>query len=405
MVSNGSSSEGRIKVLYVEPVGGHRGMHYYDFALCGGLVEHGVQPILVTCDETVPEVGLPFEMERAFVGIFGSGPAWRRGLNYAWGLGRVLRCTPRRDGRIVHLHYSLVPVLDLIFVCALRQKGFRVVLTVHDVVPFDAGPLDLSALRWIYRLVNRIIVHTVPSKKELISLTNSPQDKVSVIHQGPYTGFASAAPLRSPQEARALLDLPIGGQVILFFGQIKRVKGLDTLIRSFSQIQDTRPNVRLVVAGPVWKEDLTFYTELIETLRLSERVVMRTEYIPDEEVSLYFQAADVIALPYRKVYQSAVLFMAHSFARPIVATDVGGLAEVIRDGQTGYLVPPDDEHALAAALCAILADGSGAERMGLRGRHWVEQHYSWSAIAGQTAQLYRDLLSATDAQGSDSGGV
>ena len=278
-------------------------------------------------------------------------------------------------------------------------------VTAHDVVPFDAGQVDLLALRGIYRLVDRAVVHTVPSKQEFVSLTGSREDKVSVIHQGPYADLASAAPHRSPQDARALLGLPGDDQVILFFGQIKRVKGLDTLIRSFRQVRTIRPNARLVIAGPVWKEDPTLYTSLIHALQLDDKVVMRTKYIPDEQVPLYFQAADVVALPYRKVYQSAVLFMAHSFGRPIVATDVGGLAEVIQDGETGRLVPPDDEQALALALCEMLADGPGAERMGLQGRHWAEQQYSWSAIAGQTAQLYRDMLCSTDAYGSDGGGL
>ena len=80
----------------------------------------------------------------------------------------------------------------------------------------------------------------------------------------------------------------------------------------------------------------------------------------------------------------------------MVVTDVGGLAEVIQDGQTGYLVPPDDERALASALCQVLTDTPAAERIGLQGRYWVEQHYSWSGIACKITDLYRDLLGRRD---------
>jgi len=366
-------------------------MHYYDFALCRALVEHGVQPTLVTCDETELSAGLPFDVRHAFVGIYGSRPAWLRGLNYAKGLYWVLSRNAQREGSIVHLHYFHVPLLDWIFVRALKAKGFHVVMTAHDVVPFDAGQLDSRLLGELYRLADRVLVHTVASKEELTSTWGIRPAQVAVIHQGPYPDFAASAPRRSLQEARAFLGLTVENKVILFFGQIKRVKGLDILIRSFSMVAREYPEARLVVAGPVWKDDYAVYATLIEALELNDRVMTRLEYIPDEQVSLYFQAADVVVLPYRKVYQSAVLFMAHSFARPIVATAVGGLAEVIQDGQTGYLVPPDDEHALALALCKVLADTPAAEQVGLQGKRWVEQHSSWSSIAGQLADLYRDL--------------
>jgi D-inositol-3-phosphate glycosyltransferase len=389
-----------VKVLYVEPVGGHRGMHYYDFALCRALVQHGVQPTLVTCDETQPDADATFAIERAFVRIYGSRPAWQRGLNYARGLLWVLSRTPYRHGRIVHLHYFHVPLLDLLFVWALKRRGFAVAVTAHDVVPFDAKPSDLPALGRIYRLADRVIVHTVASKEELTSSFGVRPDKAKVVHQGPYPDFAGAAAQRSLDEARLLLGLPMRDRVILFFGQIKRVKGLDTLIRSFDKVLGAWPNARLVIAGPVWKDDYKVYADLIETLQLGDRVVTRLGYIPDDQVPAYFQAADVVALPYRKVYQSAVLFMAHSFARPVVATAVGGLAEVIQDGETGWLVSPEDEDALAAALCKVLADASAAERVGLRGRRWVLQHYSWSGIARQVADVYDALVRSRGIQGA-----
>jgi len=385
-----------LKVLYVEPVGGHRGMHYYDFALCSALVEQGIDPTLITCDETESHAILPFSIKRAFVGIYGSRPKWQRGISYARGLLWVLSRVPSRDGRIVHLHFFHWPRLDELFVRALRSRGFAVVVTVHDVVPFDAGTSHLPALHGIYRLADRVVVHTVASKEELTSAFGRCPDEVEVIHQGPYPGFAARAPQRSREEARALLGLPRRDRIILFFGQIKRVKGLDTLIRSFDKVLGVYPTARLVVAGPVWKDDHQTYADLIKGLHLTDKVVTRIEYVPDEEVPIYFQAADVVTLPYRKVYQSAVLFMAHSFARPIVATAVGGLAEVIRDGETGWLVPPDDEDALASALCKVLADPADAQRIGLQGKQWVEQQYSWSRIACDLARLYRDVLNSTD---------
>ncbi len=114
--------------------------------------------------------------------------------------------------------------------------------------------------------------------------------------------------------------------------------------------------------------------------------------MPDEEVGLYYSAADVIALPYTECYQSAVLYMAYSFAKPVVASAVGGLAEVVEDGVTGLVVPPADAEQLADALVLLLEDVEMARRMGERGRGLVETKFGWSEIARQTAALYAEIL-------------
>jgi glycosyltransferase involved in cell wall biosynthesis len=115
-------------------------------------------------------------------------------------------------------------------------------------------------------------------------------------------------------------------------------------------------------------------------------------YVPDSEVPIYFHAADVVALPYQRVYQSGVLLMAQAFGRPVVASAVGGLAEVIREGRTGWLVPPGDHAALGSALRRVLADSELAEAVGQQSRQQAEERYAWPRLAGEIKTLYHGVL-------------
>ena len=134
------------------------------------------------------------------------------------------------------------------------------------------------------------------------------------------------------------------------------------------------------------------FNETLPIAVLEAEVITRIEYVPDEEVGLYFSAADVVVLPYTESYQSAVLYMAYSFARPVVASAVGGLTEVVEDGRTGLLVPPADASQLANGLLAFLKDTAAARAMGERGRVLVETKFGWPEIARQTAEVYRGVL-------------
>ena len=363
-------------------------MHYYDLQLCHALMEQGVQPALLTSDETETTETQGFPVVAAFRGIFGQGHAFRRGLKYLWALLRLAARPRGGASAIVHLHFFLVPFLDYGFVRLVKLRGYRVVMTAHDVVPLDQGATRL--LGRIYRLADRIIVHAQANREELAETCGISADRVAVIPHGNYAGHVSG--VLEKAEAKERLGLAPSQSVVLFFGQIKRVKGLSYLLRAFPSILEQHPDAVLVIAGAVWKDDWSGYQAIIDQEGLADHILSRIEHIPDEDVPLYFGAADVVALPYLRIYQSGVLLMAFSYGRPVVATATGGMAEVLRDGETGYLVPPRDSEALAQAVSRVLDDKGMARRMGEAARRVADQDYAWSDIAARTIEVYEQAL-------------
>ena len=380
-------------MFYIEPVGGHRGMHYYDFGLCPALQSVGVGVTLLTCDETKNTAIPPsLSVEFPFQGIYGDAPKVVRGLRYLRGLLRIGLAMQRRGIPLAHFHYFHFPPVDYLYLRWLHYIGKYFVLTVHDVIPFDAKISDFTWLQHLYHEADRLIVHTFDSQRAIIERFGISVDKVRVISHGPFLHFSKERILPS-YLAKQHLGLGPDTPLILFFGQIKKVKGLQCLIRAFRQVLDQCSTTRLVIAGPEWKESFAGYAALIHELDLTDKVLTRIEYVPDEEVGIYFSAADIVALPYTETYQSGVLYMAYSFARPVVASAIGGLAEVVEDGVTGLLVPPADVNRLAKALLTLLQDVEMARTMGEQGRMLVEMKYGWPEIARKTAKVYAGVLS------------
>jgi len=390
-----------LPVFYVEPVGGHRGMHYYDFELCTALRAVGVDVTLLTCDETprlsMPE-GLPVEFP--FRRIYGQSPRLVRGWRYARALWTVAREMQQRDVPLGHFHYFHFLPLDYLFLKALRRMGKRVVVTAHDVIPFDAGPSDIPWLRRLYAEADRIIVHTQDSGAILSDTFGIPAEEIHTIPFGPFLRFADEQ-AQPKAVARQRLGIDDGAAMLLFWGQIKTVKGLEHLIRAFHKVAERQPDALLVIAGPEWKESFHRYAALIHELGLADRVVARIEYVPDDEAGAYLSAADLVVLPYTEAYQSAVLYMACSFSRPVVASAVGGLAEVVEDGVTGMLVPPREPERLAEAILHMLGDLDRAQEMGKQGRRLVETKFGWDGIARQTADVYAEALGRSQTAPSD----
>jgi len=147
------------------------------------------------------------------------------------------------------------------------------------------------------------------------------------------------------------------------------------------------PDARIVIAGE--GEDFARYRRMMAN---PEQFIVRNEYVTDAERNELFRRASVVVLPYVEASQSAVIPVAYQSSKPVVATTVGGLPELVDHGRTGLLVPPRDERALAEAVVRILSDGDLRRRLGAGGRRKLDRECSPAAVANQTLEVYRRAL-------------
>ncbi len=278
-----------------------------------------------------------------------------------------------------------------------RLLGKKIVLTAHNVNAAKRDSkdsfLNRLTLRIEYRLSHHIFVHTEKMKRELMEAFGVEASKATVIPFG-INNFAPHTRLR-PAEARRRLTLDEAEKVILFFGRITPYKGLEYLIAAFRKIVKRGSGYRLIIAGrPVRCE--AYWERIRETVREeveSGRVLLRAEYVPEEETEIYFKAADVLILPYKDIYQSGILFLGQSFGLPVIASDVGSLKDDIIEGATGFVFRPEDPEALANTIERYFASdlyrNLDQRRQEIRDR--ARKRHSWDVIGEITLNVYAGL--------------
>src|SRR5262249_42554935 len=201
--------------------------------------------------------------------------------------------------------------------------------------------LNRLTLRVQYRLASHIFVHTHKMKEELQAEFKVSGHIVSVIPFGINNTVPTTALTR--QEAKQRLGLCDYELAALFFGQIAPYKGLEYLISALPEIAKHDPGFRLLIAGKVKKGSEPYWERVQHILAaegVGERTVMRIEHIPDEDIEVYFKAADLLVVPYTQIYQSGVPFLGYSFGVPVIAADVGSLREDIVEDKTGFICKP-----------------------------------------------------------------
>ena len=150
------------------------------------------------------------------------------------------------------------------------------------------------------------------------------------------------------KDARERLKLK-SENIILYFGIIREYKGFDILLKAVSELKEKRTDFHLLAAGECYGSDAK-YTNLISDLGISDYITWHNRYIPDEDVSMYFSAADVAALPYRSASQSGITQIAYYYDLPVIVTNVGGLPEIVDNGKSGYTIEPENPVELAGVL-------------------------------------------------------
>ena len=187
---------------------------------------------------------------------------------------------------------------------------------------------------------------------------------------------------RDGAAARSALGLPERGPVLLFFGFIRRYKGLHVLLEAMPGIRERLPGARLVVAGEFYagEDELREQAARLGLTSGDEPAVrFDAEYIPEDRVADYFAAADVVVQPYVSATQSGVAAIAYHFGRPVITTDVGGLAETVPHDVSGLVVPPEDPEALATAVVRYFTEAGLRERLE-SGVSTERERYSWDRI-------------------------
>jgi len=225
----------------------------------------------------------------------------------------------------------------------LERRGVRTAFLVHNGRAHERSVMDGMLTRHAFRSVSRFVTH---SKADAAALRRvRPEASITVSPHPTYDCFGDEPLPRS--KARAALGLE-DRETLLFFGYVRRYKGLPVLLRALPRILEER-DLQLLVVGEFYhgREQAE---KLIARLDLGDRVILVDRYVANEEVRGWFSAADAVVLPYRSASQSGIVQIAYAMRRPVIATRVGGLPEVVEDGETGILVEPDDPRFLVEGV-------------------------------------------------------
>jgi len=260
---------------------------------------------------------------------------------------------------------------------AARRAGATTVMIADNIVPHERRPFDELFTKWILRRTDAFLVMSESVEADLRQRVPA-----AVWRRVPHPVYSQYATTLRQGEAKERLGL--SGDVLLFFGFVRRYKGLDTLIEAMPRILRTRPGVTLVVAGEFY-EPSEPYKRRIAELGLGERVRLLDRYLPDEEVRTLFAAADAAVLPYRSATQSGVVPVAYAAGCPVITTQVGGLPEFVVEGRSGHTVPPEDPRALAQAVENFFA--AGGRQAYAEGVRETAKRYSWERLAEAVLEL------------------
>ena len=317
-----------------------------------------------------------------------------RVARYYW---RLIGYAATARSRIFHVLWNnKFEFVDRVLLMAYyRLLGRRIVLTAHNVNIRKRDNCDSwfnrLSLRIQYHLAHHIFVHTERMKSELLADFGVPDTKISIIPFGinntaPNTGMTTI-------DAKRTLGLRSNNKVMLCFGQIAPYKGLEYLVDAFSELAKRDETYRLVIAGKVKPGQTEYWNRIrrkIDDSIFQDQIIIRIEHIPDEEVELYFKAADVLIVPYIHIFQSGVPFLAYSFGLPVIATDVGSLREDIVEGKTGFVCQPRDSSDLAGTIDRYFKSElfRDLENRRLEIKEYANERYSWNKVAAITTAVY-----------------
>lgn len=274
------------------------------------------------------------------------------------------------------------PCLGTILRLIKQNHTSKIICIADNVIPHEKRPGDKPFTQYFMKPIDGFITM---SKKVMADLKTFTNTKAILTEHPLYDNFGDAL---TKTEAKKYLSIPENSNFILFFGFIRKYKGLDLLLQAMKILKDQKENdptlllPHLLIAGEFYDDEL-LYTSLIQELGISDLLELRTHFISDQEVKYYLSATDFVIQPYKNATQSGVTPLAYHFEKPMLVTNVGGLADMVPDGKSGVVVEPN-----AAAIA------EGIKRLYQLGENYYlpqlrmeKEKYNWKHLTDAIIEL------------------
>jgi glycosyltransferase involved in cell wall biosynthesis len=274
------------------------------------------------------------------------------------------------------------PALGTVIRGAKKNKHTKVISILDNVVPHEKRPGDVPFTRYFLKPIDAFVCMSHEVLRDLRTF-----EPLKPALFSPHPVYDNYGPALHKAEARENIGVAPQGRYIMFFGFIRKYKGLDILLEAMADERLAQENIKLIVAGEYYG-DQEEYEALVDRLNIRERLHLFTDFIPNNEVRNYFSAADAVVQPYRTATQSGISQIAYHFEKPMIVTNVGGLPEIVPDNVVGF-VTPVDKQLIADAIIRFYRENK--EQSFIENLKEEKKKYSWDYFTGNISRLYEQV--------------
>jgi glycosyltransferase involved in cell wall biosynthesis len=410
-----------MNVFVVEPRGSG-GMIHYAYQLCKALSEHDTAVTLVTANNYEMD-GLPHNFQVIkLMNLWGRDNPISAAVSHRWiqATARKIYRSIRRVFRGIKLFLQWIKLtnyllkqrpdivqfgaiefpFESVFLRYLKARGLILSQICHEFEPRERGAgflvrLNNSLLKNVFGAFSIMFFHSKSNEERFSKLYPEISDAhFVVIPMGNGQIFpVTTDPLRMKESLLKKYNFNAKNPIVLFFGNITPSKGVPDLLQAFEKVHNQNTHTRLVIAGmPLKYINMNELFELASALEIQHVTKFEARYLPMDEVGPLIELARVVVFPYISSTQSASIQAAYAFGKPVVATRVGGLPDVVDEGMSGFLVEPNSPEEMAQAILKIINNPILAEKMGTYAKELSETRFAWGPIAGKIASVYREYL-------------
>jgi len=283
--------------------------------------------------------------------------------------------------RIIHVHWLYIFPFSFVmkgFYYLCKVLGIKIVWEMHNILPHGYSEADIRSSKWFYEKSDGIIFHSSHDVERAKDTLHTKTNKRHIVI--PHGNFNESYPNTvSRKDARAFLDIPDNCNVILCFGFIRENRGYEYLLEAVKN----RENTVVIVAGK--QQDANVYKMLVEQKKTAPQLRLFAKWIGNEEIQYYFNACDIVVLPYTDITTSGVIPLAYAFSKPVISTAIGGIQDIV-NSETGILVSPKNAQELRRAIDRLFS--MDRKTMGEKARAYAEREFNWKSNARKIRTLY-----------------